>query len=88
MELSYDQQETLESRARARRAARSVERVRIVLLAGAGRQDQQIATKLKITLRRPHAVGIGFWTAVLRRWTKMRHVREERQRLRRRRCKR
>jgi transposase len=49
MELSYDQQETLESRARARRAARSVERVRIVLLAGAGLQDQQIAAKLKIT---------------------------------------
>ncbi len=50
MVLSSDQQEILESRARARSApARSVERVRIVLLAGAGLQDQQIAAKLKIT---------------------------------------
>src|ERR1700687_1492380 len=48
--LSSDQQEILESRARARSAAaRSVERARIVLLAGAGLQDQQIAAKLKIT---------------------------------------
>src|SRR5260370_17340307 len=48
--LSSEQQEILEARARARSApARSVERARIVLLAGAGLQDQQIATKLKIT---------------------------------------
>ena len=48
--LSSDQQEILESRARARSApARIVERARIVLLAGAGLQDQQIAAKLKIT---------------------------------------
>ena len=48
--LSSDQQEILESRARVRSApARSVERARIVLLAGAGLQDQQIAAKLKIT---------------------------------------
>ncbi len=48
--LSTDQEAVLESRARARSApARSVERARIVLLAGAGLQDQQIAAKLKIT---------------------------------------
>jgi len=48
--LSADQQAILESRARARSApARGVERARIVLLAGAGIQDQQIAAKLKIT---------------------------------------
>lgn len=48
--LSADQQATLEARARARRAsARSVERARIVLLAAAGSQDQQIAASLKIT---------------------------------------
>ena len=48
--LSADQQAILESRARARSAAaRSVERARIVLLAGAGFQDQQIAARLKIT---------------------------------------
>ena len=48
--LSSEQQEILEARARARSApARSVERARIVLLAGAGLQDQQIAAKLKIT---------------------------------------
>jgi transposase len=48
--LRSDQQEILEARARARSApARSVERARIVLLAGAGLQDQQIAARLKIT---------------------------------------
>src|SRR6266446_7164062 len=48
--LSADQREILESRTRARSApARSVERARIILLAGAGLQDQQIAAKLKIT---------------------------------------
>ena len=48
--LSADQQCALESRARARSApARTVERARIVLLASAGLQDQQIAAKLKIT---------------------------------------
>ena len=48
--LSADQRAALESHARARSApARSVERARIVLLAAAGRQDQQIAAKLKIT---------------------------------------
>ncbi len=48
--LSSDQQEILEARARARSApARSVERARIVLLAAAGLQDQQIAATLKIT---------------------------------------
>jgi len=48
--LDPDQKEVLESRARARSApARSVERARIVLLANAGLQDQQIAAKLKIT---------------------------------------
>src|SRR5260370_42634656 len=48
--LSSEQQEVLEARARAGSApARSVERARIVLLAGAGLQDQQIAAKLKIT---------------------------------------
>src|SRR5580692_7303347 len=48
--LSADQQEILQSRARARSApARSVERARIVLLAGTGLQDQQIAVELKIT---------------------------------------
>lgn len=48
--LSADQQASLEARARARRApARSVERARIVLLAGAGYQDRQIAARLKIT---------------------------------------
>jgi transposase len=48
--LSSDQHEVLVSRARARSApARSVERARIVLLAGAGLQDQQIAARLKIT---------------------------------------
>jgi len=49
VELSAEQQETLESRARARSAAaRSVERARIVLLAAAGMQDKQIAAKLRI----------------------------------------
>src|SRR5712692_6290841 len=48
--LSADQQEILQARARARSApARSVERARIVLLAGAGWQDRQSAAKLKIT---------------------------------------
>jgi transposase len=48
--LSSEQEEILEARARARSApARSVERARIVLLAGAGLQDQQIAARLKIT---------------------------------------
>jgi len=48
--LSKDQHESLERRARARSAtARSVERARIVLLAGSGLQDQQIAAQLKIT---------------------------------------
>ena len=48
VELSAEQQETLESRARARSAAaRSVERARIVLLAAAGMQDKQIAAKLE-----------------------------------------
>jgi transposase len=48
--LSSEQQEALRSRARARSAAaRSVERARIVLLAGAGLQDKQIAAKLRIT---------------------------------------
>lgn len=47
--LSAEQQEILESRARARSApARSVERARIVLLAAAGLQDKQIAAKLRI----------------------------------------
>ena len=48
--LEADQQQDLETRARARSAsARSVERARIVLLANAGLQDQQIAARLKIT---------------------------------------
>lgn len=48
--LSPEQRETLEARARARKApARSVERARIVLLAGMGLQDRQIAAQLKIT---------------------------------------
>ena len=48
--LNAEQRDMLESRARARRAtARSVERARIVLLAGAGMQDKQIAAKLRIT---------------------------------------
>jgi transposase len=48
--LQPDQEAVLERRARARSApARSVERSRIVLLASAGLQDQQIAAKLKIT---------------------------------------
>lgn len=47
--LSSEQRETLELRARARSAsARSVERARIVLLAAAGLQDKQIASKLGI----------------------------------------
>lgn len=48
--LSADQQNFLASVAKARRAsARSVERAWIVLLAGAGLQNQQIASKLNIT---------------------------------------
>ena len=48
--LEPDQQEALETRARARSAsARSVERARIVLLANAGLQDREIAARLKIT---------------------------------------
>lgn len=48
--LSAEQRESLEARARARKApARSVERARIVLLAGMGLQDRQIAAQLKIT---------------------------------------
>jgi len=48
--LSPDQQALLETRARARSApARSVERARIVLMAAAGLQDQEIAATLKIT---------------------------------------
>lgn len=47
--LSSEQRETLESRARSRSAsARSVERARIVLMAAAGLQDKQIASKLGI----------------------------------------
>jgi transposase len=47
--LSAEQRDMLEARSRARSAsARSVERARIVLLAGAGMQDKQIAAKLKI----------------------------------------
>jgi transposase len=45
-----DQQALLETRARARSAsARSVERARIVLMASAGLQDQEIAATLRIT---------------------------------------
>ncbi len=48
--LTPDQHELLQSRARARSAsARSVERARIVLMAAAGLQDQQIAATLRIT---------------------------------------
>ncbi len=48
--LTPDQREVLESHARARSApARSMERARIVLMAGAGLQDQQIAATLNIT---------------------------------------
>ncbi len=48
--LESDQQEALETRARARSAsARSVERARIVLLANAGLQDREIAARLAIT---------------------------------------
>jgi transposase len=48
--LNPEQLQILETRARARSApARSVERARIVLLAGEGLQDQQIAAQLKIT---------------------------------------
>jgi transposase len=50
VKLSEEQRTSLERLARARSApARSVERARIVLLAGSGRQDQQIAAQLKIT---------------------------------------
>ena len=48
--LSPDQQIALEARSRARSSsARSVERARIVLMAGAGLQDIEIAARLKIT---------------------------------------
>lgn len=48
--LSADQRDSLEAVVRDRRAsARSVEREWIVLLAGAGLQNQQIAAVLKIT---------------------------------------
>src|SRR6185437_225559 len=48
--LEPEQKKALEGGARARSASsRSVERARIVLLAGAGLQDQQIAAQLKIT---------------------------------------
>ena len=48
--LDPEQQALLETRSRARSAsARSVERARIVLLAGAGLQDVEIAARLKIT---------------------------------------
>jgi len=48
--LSSEQREALEARARARSASlRSVERARIVLMAGAGMQDKQIAATLRIT---------------------------------------
>jgi hypothetical protein len=51
--LSAEQRDMLELRARARSAAsRSGERARIVLLAAAGMQDQQIATKLRIMLEK------------------------------------
>jgi transposase len=87
--LSSDQQEILESRARARSApARSVERARIVLLAGAGLQDQQIAAKLKITPEKAARWRNRFLDGGLPRWTKMRRAREERQRSHRPRCKR
>jgi transposase len=43
--LEPEQQTALEVRARAR----SVERARIVLLAGAGLQDREIALRLKVT---------------------------------------
>jgi len=86
---SSDQQEILESRVGARSApARSVERARIVLLAGAGCKMSRSRLSLRLHLRRQRAGGIGFWTAVLRRWTKMRRAPEERQRSHRPRCKR
>jgi transposase len=48
--LNSEQREALEARARARSASlRSVERARIVLMAGAGMQDKQIAATLRIT---------------------------------------
>jgi transposase len=48
--LSSEQREALDARARARSASlRSVERARIVLMAGAGMQDKQIAATLGIT---------------------------------------
>jgi transposase len=48
--LSPEQREALEARARARSASlRSVERARIVLMAGSGMQDKHIAATLRIT---------------------------------------
>lgn len=48
--LSPEQRVALDAQARARRApARNVERARIVLLAAAGRQNQEIAAQLQIT---------------------------------------
>jgi transposase len=48
--LSSEQRATLEQRARSRSLpARVVERARIVLLAGEGQQDMQIAARMKIT---------------------------------------
>ena len=53
VDLSPEQRQALEQRSRARSLpARIVERARIVLLAGAGKQDKEIATELGISVQK------------------------------------
>jgi transposase len=53
IELTPDQQSMLEAQARSRNLpARLVERSRIVLLAGAGKQDKEIARLLSLTAKK------------------------------------
>lgn len=53
IELTPDQQSILEAQARSRSLpARVVERSRIVLLAAAGKQDQEIARSLHLTAKK------------------------------------
>jgi len=86
--LSTEQQEVLESRARARRtAARSVERARIVLLAAAGMQDKQIAAKLRIMPEKAARWRNRFLDGGLAALDKMRLGREERRQSHRPKCK-
>ena len=76
--LSSDQQTTLEQWARSRLfPARVVERARIVLLAAQGRQDKEIASRLKITQRRHRGGASDSLRWGWQGWSAMRRDRAE-----------